>query len=48
VIDKVVSDAAAAVSDVPAGASLAVGGFGLCGVPMALIQALYDAGTDDL
>src|SRR3954452_4377971 len=48
VIDKVVSDAAAAVADIPRGASLAVGGFGLCGVPMALIQALYDAGIDDL
>jgi 3-oxoacid CoA-transferase subunit A len=36
------------VADIPPGASLAVGGFGLCGVPMALIQALYDAGTDDL
>ena len=48
VIDKVVSDANAAVADIPRGASLAVGGFGLCGVPMALIQALYDAGTDDL
>jgi len=48
VIDKVVSDAKAAVADIPRGSSLAVGGFGLCGVPMALIQALYDAGTDDL
>jgi 3-oxoacid CoA-transferase subunit A len=48
VIDKVVPDAGSAVADIPPGASLAVGGFGLCGVPMALIQALYDAGTDDL
>src|SRR3954467_11684258 len=47
-MDKVVPDAGSAVADIPRGASLAVGGFGLCGVPMALIQALYDAGTDDL
>jgi 3-oxoacid CoA-transferase subunit A len=48
VIDKVVASPFDAVADVPRGASLAVGGFGLCGVPMALIQALYDAGVDDL
>jgi 3-oxoacid CoA-transferase subunit A len=47
-MDKVVPDAASAVADVLPGASLAVGGFGLCGVPMALIQALYDAAVDDL
>jgi 3-oxoacid CoA-transferase subunit A len=47
-MDKVVPDATTAVADIPSGSSLAVGGFGLCGVPMALIQALYDAGVDDL
>jgi 3-oxoacid CoA-transferase subunit A len=47
-MDKVVPDATTAVVDIPSGSSLAVGGFGLCGVPMALIQALYDAGVDDL
>src|SRR6476659_1393614 len=47
-MDKVVPDAASAVADIPGGASLAVGGFGLCGGPMTLIQALYEAGTDDL
>src|SRR3954467_13546433 len=47
-MDKVVPGPAEAVADIPRGASLAVGGFGLCGVPMALIQALYDVGTDDL
>ncbi|MCK9792301.1 CoA transferase subunit A [Isoptericola sp. 4D.3] len=46
--DKVVATAADAVADVPDGASLAVGGFGLCGVPAALVQALLDAGTTDL
>jgi 3-oxoacid CoA-transferase subunit A len=47
-MDKVVPDPAQAVADIPSGASLAVGGFGLCGVPQALIQALYDAGVDNL
>jgi 3-oxoacid CoA-transferase subunit A len=30
------------------GVSLAVGGFGLCGIPAVLISALLDAGADDL
>ncbi len=47
-MDKVVASAAQAVADIPAGASLAVGGFGLCGIPSVLIQALHDAGVDDL
>lgn len=41
-MDKVVASAAEAVSDIPAGASLAVGGFGLCGIPSVLIAALAD------
>ncbi len=45
VIDKVVEDAAAAVSDIGDGASLAVGGFGLCGIPSVLIGALLDKGV---
>ena len=47
-MDKVVDSAAAAVADVPDGASLAVGGFGLCGIPSRLIRALLDAGPTDL
>jgi 3-oxoacid CoA-transferase subunit A len=47
-VDKVVGSAAAAVADVPSGASLAVGGFGLCGIPSILIGALYEAGTSEL
>ena len=47
-MDKVVQSAAEAVADVPSGASLAVGGFGLCGIPSALIAALLDAGVDQL
>lgn len=47
-IDKQWSSAAKAVDDIPDGASLAVGGFGLCGNPIALIQALLAQGTRDL
>ncbi|ERK70877.1 CoA transferase subunit A [Leifsonia aquatica] len=47
-IDKTVATAAEAVADVGDGASLAVGGFGLCGIPSALIGALLEAGTKDL
>jgi len=47
-MDKVVSSAAEAVSDIASGSSLAVGGFGLCGIPSVLIQALLDAGVTDL
>ena len=37
-----------AVADIPDGASLAVGGFGLSGNPMGLIAALHAQGTQDL
>ncbi|HZI76039.1 MAG TPA: acyl-CoA dehydrogenase family protein [Gemmatimonadales bacterium] len=47
-IDKVVASAAEAVKDIPDGASLAVGGFGLCGIPVSLIEALHSQGTSDL
>jgi len=47
-IDKTVASAADAVRDVYDGASLAVGGFGLSGNPMALIDALLVQGTADL
>ncbi|MGY0063537.1 CoA transferase subunit A [Streptomyces sp. LZ34] len=47
-MDKVISSAADAVVDVPSGASLAVGGFGLCGIPDALITALHARGIGDL
>jgi len=48
IMDKVVGSAADAVADIPNGASLAVGGFGLCGIPSALIAALHAQGTTDL
>ena len=47
-MDKVVSSAADAVADIPDGATLAVGGFGLCGIPSVLIDAVLQAGTSDL
>jgi 3-oxoacid CoA-transferase subunit A len=48
VMDKAVSSALDAVRDIPNGASIAVGGFGLCGNPMALIEAILELGTTDL
>ena len=47
-MDKVVRTAVEAVEDIRSGSSLAVGGFGLCGIPQALIDALLDAGATDL
>ncbi len=47
-MDKVVSSAAEAVADIGSGSSLAVGGFGLCGVPIKLIDALLEQGADRL
>ena len=47
-MDKVVSSAAEAVADIPDGATLAVGGFGLSGIPSVLIDAILEAGTTDL
>src|SRR6201984_3768822 len=47
-MDKVVAGAGEAVADIPDGARLAVGGFGICGIPSVLIQAVLDAGTSDL
>jgi 3-oxoacid CoA-transferase subunit A len=47
-MDKTIDSAANAVATIPAGSTLAVGGFGLCGIPSVLIEALLDAGTDQL
>ena len=46
-MDKVVA-AADAVADIPDGATIAVGGFGLCGIPSTLIAALLAKGSRDL
>ena len=47
-IDKVALDPAEAVADIGDGASIAVGGFGLCGNPMVLIEALLAHGAAGL
>ncbi|OBI45916.1 succinyl-CoA--3-ketoacid-CoA transferase [Mycobacterium kyorinense] len=47
-LDKLVGAAAEAVADIPDGASLAVGGFGLAGIPWFLIEALLSQGAADL
>jgi 3-oxoacid CoA-transferase subunit A len=53
-IDKVVkassprAAAAAAVADIPSGAMLVVGGFGLCGIPENLILALSERDVNGL
>jgi len=47
-MDKVVASAAEAVADIGSGSTLAVGGFGLCGIPSVLIDALLAQGATDL
>jgi len=47
-MDKVVSSAADAVADIRTGATLAFGGFGLCGFPSALIEAIHAGDATDL
>ncbi|MDT4939323.1 MAG: 3-oxoacid CoA-transferase subunit, partial [Pseudonocardiales bacterium] len=47
-MDKTFASPREAVADIPDGASLAVGGFGLCGIPHVLIQALLEQGTAEL
>ncbi|TCN41226.1 3-oxoacid CoA-transferase subunit A [Rhodococcus sp. SMB37] len=47
-MDKVVASAAEAVADIPDGVTIAVGGFGLVGIPEILINALLEQGATDL
>jgi 3-oxoacid CoA-transferase subunit A len=47
-LDKTYPSPADAVADIGNGASLAVGGFGLCGIPSRLIEALYENGAGGL
>jgi 3-oxoacid CoA-transferase subunit A len=47
-MNKVLPDADAAVALVPDGASILMGGFGLCGIPENLIRALHARGTKNL
>ena len=47
-MDKQVASAAEAVADIPSGAIIAVGGFGLSGVPITIVRALLAGGATDL
>jgi 3-oxoacid CoA-transferase subunit A len=47
-VSKVFPDAARAIADLPDGATVLVGGFGLCGIPEELILALRDLGRGGL
>lgn len=47
-MNKVMESADAAAALVPDGASILMGGFGLCGIPENLIAALHRRGTRDL
>ena len=47
-MDKTIGSAEAAVGLIKSGATLAVGGFGLCGIPTVLIEALHDSGVKEL
>ena len=47
-MDKVLKNAAEAVAMVPDGATILMGGFGLCGIPENLIAALHARGTKNL
>ena len=47
-MNKVFPDARAACADIPTGASVLVGGFGLCGIPEECIFALHELGPREL
>ncbi len=47
-MDKVVGSAAEAVADIGNGARISVGGFGLCGIPSVLNDALLENGAGEL
>lgn len=47
-MDKTVSTSDEAVADIPEGATIAVGGFGLCGIPSELIAAVRRSGVTNL
>lgn len=47
-MNKVVANSDEAIRDIPDGATIMIGGFGLCGIPENLIRALVRRGTKNL
>ena len=47
-MNKLVADADQAIRDIPDGATIMIGGFGLCGIPENLIRALVRRGVKNL
>ena len=47
-MNKVFKSAREAVADIPAGATVLAGGFGLCGIPENAIRAIAELGVKDL
>ncbi len=47
-VNKILDSAAAAVADIPDGATVMIGGFGSAGMPAALIDALIEQGAREL
>ena len=47
-INKIVATTAAAVADIPDGATVMIGGFGTAGMPSELVEALIAQGAKDL
>jgi len=47
-MDKTFKDAKSALTDIPDGATILAGGFGLCGIPENCIAALRELGTKNL
>src|ERR1700686_3593388 len=47
-MDKRIASADAAIEKIPDGATILMGGFGLCGIPENLIAAVTRKGTKDL
>src|ERR1019366_8377992 len=47
-MNKILPSAADAVADIPSGATIMLGGFGICGIPENLISALVATGVTGL
>ena len=47
-MNKVVANADEAIKDIPDGATIMIGGFGLCGIPENLVRALVRKGVKNL